>query len=61
MLALPAQLLQRRRPVAVTAFAAEQAAALFGVDIFAQQIVFGVVLILAVAITIDRSKIPIVK
>jgi ribose transport system permease protein len=32
-----------------------------GVDIFAQQIVFGVVLILAVAITIDRSKIPIVK
>jgi ribose transport system permease protein len=32
-----------------------------GVDIFAQQIVFGVVLILAVAVTIDRSKIPIVK
>jgi ribose transport system permease protein len=32
-----------------------------GVDIFAQQIVFGVLLILAVAITIDRSKIPIVK
>lgn len=32
-----------------------------GVDIFAQQIVFGVVLILAVTITIDRSKIPIVK
>ena len=32
-----------------------------GVDIFAQQIVFGLVLILAVAITIDRSKIPIVK
>lgn len=32
-----------------------------GVDIFAQQIVFGSVLILAVAITIDRSKIPIVK
>lgn len=32
-----------------------------GVDIFAQQIVFGAVLILAVAITIDRSKIPIVK
>ena len=32
-----------------------------GVNIFAQQIVFGVVLILAVAITIDRSKIPIVK
>jgi ribose transport system permease protein len=32
-----------------------------GVDVFAQQIVFGVVLILAVAVTIDRSKIPIVK
>jgi ribose transport system permease protein len=32
-----------------------------GVDIFAQQIVFGIVLILAVAATIDRSKIPIVK
>jgi ribose transport system permease protein len=32
-----------------------------GVDIFAQQIVFGVMLILAVAVTIDRSKIPIVK
>jgi len=32
-----------------------------GVNIFAQQIVFGLVLILAVAITIDRSKIPIVK
>ena len=32
-----------------------------GVNIFAQQIVFGAVLILAVAITIDRSKIPIVK
>ena len=32
-----------------------------GVDIFAQQIVFGFVLILAVAVTIDRSKIPIVK
>jgi ribose transport system permease protein len=31
-----------------------------GVDIFAQ-IVFGIVLILAVAVTIDRSKIPIVK
>lgn len=31
------------------------------VDIFAQQIVFGAVLILAVAVTIDRSKIPIVK
>ena len=32
-----------------------------GVDIFAQQIVFGIVLIMAVAVTIDRSKIPIVK
>jgi ribose transport system permease protein len=32
-----------------------------GVDIFAQQIVFGVVLVLAVVVTIDRSKIPIVK
>ena len=32
-----------------------------GVNIFAQSIVFGVVLIAAVAITIDRSKIPIVK
>ena len=32
-----------------------------GVNIFAQQIVFGAVLIVAVAITIDRSKIPIVK
>jgi ribose transport system permease protein len=32
-----------------------------GVDVFAQQIVFGVMLALAVAITIDRSKIPIVK
>ena len=32
-----------------------------GVNIFAQKIVFGAVLILAVAITIDRSKIPIVK
>jgi ribose transport system permease protein len=32
-----------------------------GVDIFAQQIVFGSVLIFAVAVTIDRSKIPIVK
>ena len=31
------------------------------VDIFAQQIVFGVVLVLAVVATIDRSKIPIVK
>jgi ribose transport system permease protein len=32
-----------------------------GVDIFAQQIVFGIVLVLAVVATIDRSKIPIVK
>ena len=32
-----------------------------GVDIFAQQIVFGVVLVLAVVVTIDRSKIPVVK
>lgn len=32
-----------------------------GVDIFAQQIVFGAVLVFAVAVTIDRSKIPIVK
>jgi ribose transport system permease protein len=32
-----------------------------GVDVFAQQIVFGAVLILAVAVTIDRSKIPVVK
>src|SRR5882724_4874696 len=32
-----------------------------GVNIFAQQIVFGAVLVAAVAVTIDRSKIPIVK
>lgn len=32
-----------------------------GVDIFAQQIVFGTVLILAVAVTIDRTKILFVK
>ena len=32
-----------------------------GVNIFAQNIVFGAVLIIAVTITIDRSKIPIVK
>ena len=32
-----------------------------GVNIFAQQIVFGAVLTLAVAATIDRSKVPIVK
>lgn len=32
-----------------------------GVDDFAQQIALGVVLVLAVAATIDRSKIPVVK
>ncbi|MDR3494726.1 MAG: ABC transporter permease [Ancalomicrobiaceae bacterium] len=32
-----------------------------GVNIFAQQVVFGLVLIAAVAVTIDRTKIPIVK
>ncbi len=32
-----------------------------GVSVFAQQIVFGLVLVLAVAVTIDRSKILIVK
>jgi ribose transport system permease protein len=32
-----------------------------GVDIFAQQIVFGAALIFAVFVTIDRSKIPIIK
>lgn len=32
-----------------------------GIDIFAHQAVFGVVLIIAVALTIDRSKIPIIK
>lgn len=32
-----------------------------GVNIFAQQIVFGLVLILAVALTIDRTKIVVVK
>jgi ribose transport system permease protein len=32
-----------------------------GVSVFAQQIVFGVILIIAVAFTIDRSKLPIVK
>lgn len=32
-----------------------------GVDVFAQQIIFGIMLVIAVAITIDRSKIPIVK
>jgi ribose transport system permease protein len=32
-----------------------------GVNIFAQQIVFGAVLVFAVAVTIDRTKIPVVK
>ena len=32
-----------------------------GVSVFAQQIVFGVVLVLAVAFTIDHSRIKIVK
>ena len=32
-----------------------------GVNIFAQQIVYGALLTLAVAVTIDRSKIPVVK
>ena len=32
-----------------------------GVSVFAQQIVFGVILIIAVAFTLDRSKLPIVK
>ncbi len=32
-----------------------------GVNIFAENIVFGAVLIIAVAITIDRSKIPVIK
>lgn len=32
-----------------------------GVDIFAEQMVFGAVLIGAVALTIDRSKIPVIK
>jgi ribose transport system permease protein len=32
-----------------------------GVDIFAQQIVFGAALIFAVFVTIDRSKLPIIK
>ena len=32
-----------------------------GVNIFAQQIVFGAALIFAVFVTIDRSKIPIIK
>jgi ribose transport system permease protein len=32
-----------------------------GIDIFAQQIVFGAALVFAVFVTIDRSKIPIIK
>jgi ribose transport system permease protein len=32
-----------------------------GVNIFAEQMVFGAVLIAAVAVTIDRSKIPVIK
>jgi ribose/xylose/arabinose/galactoside ABC-type transport system permease subunit len=32
-----------------------------GVDAFAQQVVLGLVLIVAVGVTIDRSKIPIIK
>jgi ribose transport system permease protein len=32
-----------------------------GVNIFAENVVFGAVLIVAVAITIDRSKIPVIK
>jgi ribose transport system permease protein len=32
-----------------------------GVNIFAQQIVFGAALIFAVCLTIDRSKLPIIK
>ena len=32
-----------------------------GISVFAQQIVFGVALVVAVAATIDRSKIQIVK
>jgi len=32
-----------------------------GVNVFAQQIVFGIVLIIAVAMTIDHSKLPIIK
>jgi hypothetical protein len=31
------------------------------VDVFAQQLVSGIMLVIAVAITIDRSRIPIVK
>lgn len=32
-----------------------------GVNVFAQQVVYGIVVILAVALTIDRSKMPIIK
>ena len=32
-----------------------------GVNIFAENVVFGAMLIFAVAITIDRSKIPVIK
>jgi ribose transport system permease protein len=32
-----------------------------GVSVFAQQIVFGVVLIAAVALTMDRAKVAVVK
>ena len=39
----------------------ERGVTFVGVDIFAQQIVFGAMLVFAVAVTIDRSKIPIVK
>jgi ribose transport system permease protein len=34
---------------------------IIGVDVYAQQMVYGAVVILAVALTIDRSKMPIVK
>ena len=34
---------------------------ILGVNIFAQSVIFGAVLIAVVAITIDRTKIPIVK
>jgi ribose transport system permease protein len=32
-----------------------------GVDVYAQQVVYGAILILAVALTIDRAKMPIIK
>jgi hypothetical protein len=32
-----------------------------GVDVFAQQMVYGVIVIVAVTLTIDRSKIAMVK